>query len=118
MTRHELAADEIADAGSALGVGLWTALQTVSLNDRRDAFESALQVIVQSVRGREQANLVEAYGMLALIDQFKHRTYSIKQAAEDAYWDYVRFLRAEAFAEAADWRADVARDERLMGDAA
>lgn len=108
--RHELAADEIADAGSALGVGLWTALQAVSLNDRRDAFESALQVIVQSVRGREQANLIEAYAMLALIDQFQHRKLTIEQEAEDAYWECVALFRAEALADEADYRADMAKE--------
>jgi len=118
MTRHDIEADQLADQGSALGVGLWTALQAVRLNDRRDAFESALQAIVQNVSGREQANLVEAYAMLALIDQFKHRTLTIKQEADDARSEYVRFLRDEAAQEAADHRYELARDARMMGDAA
>lgn len=110
MTPHDITADQLADQGSALGVGLWTALQAVTLNDRRDAFESALQLIAQSVSGREQANLVEAYGMLALIDQFKHRTLTIKQEAADARSEYISLLRAEHAAEEADYRADCARD--------
>ncbi len=117
MTRHDITADQLADQGSALGVGLWTALQAVTLNDRRDAFESALQLIAQSVSGREQSNLVEASAMLALIDQFPHRKLTIEREAEDAHCEYVNFLRAEHAAEEADYRADVARDERLMGAA-
>ena len=110
-------ADELANQGYALGVNLWAALQGVALNDRRDAFEAALQAIVQSVRGREQSNLVEASAMLALIDQFPAREFRIRGAAEDAHCEYINFLRAEYAAEEADYRADCARDERLMGAA-
>ncbi len=110
MTRHDIEATRLADQGSALGVGLWTALQAVTLNDRRDAFENALQAIVQNVSGREQANLVEASAMLALIDQFKHRTLTIKQEAEDAHSEYVRFLRDEAAQETADHRYEMMRE--------
>jgi hypothetical protein len=99
MTRHDITADQLADQGSALGVGLWTALQAVTLNNRRDAFESALQLIAQSVAGREQSNLIEASAMLALIDQFPTREFSIRGEAEDAYMEYLMLIRAE---EAAD----------------
>lgn len=110
MTRFAIQATHLANEGTALGVGLWTALEAVHLNNRRDAFESALQVIVQSVRGRYEANLIEASAMLALIDQFKHRTLTITKEAEDAYAEYVRFLEAEAREEAADFANDMARE--------
>lgn len=109
-TSHELAADEIADRGSKLGAGLWLLTAGLGLNDRRDAFETALQVIAQYVPGREQANLTEAYAMLALVDQFPKRALTIEREAEDAYWECVALLRAEALADEADYRADMAKE--------
>jgi len=116
VNAHTIQADEIANQGHALGLNLWNAL-TVPLNDRRDAFEAALQAIVQSVRGREQSNLIEASAMLALIDQFPAREFRIRGEAEDAYMEYLRLIRADEAADAADYARDQARDERLMGDA-
>ena len=106
-------ADELPDQGYALGLNLWAALQAVTLNDRRDAFESALQAIVQNVRGREQSNLVEASAMLAVIDQFPAREFRIRGEAEDAYMDYLRLIRAEEAADAADYAYDQARDDKM-----
>jgi hypothetical protein len=41
----------------------------------------------------------------------------INRNASNAWDAYVRFLEAEALAEEADYRRDLARDERLMGAA-
>ena len=113
MNAHTIQADKTANEGHALGVNLWNALQAVTLNDRRDAFESALQAIVQNVRGREQSNLIEASAMLAAIDQFPTREFRIRDDAAAAYMEYLRLLRADEAADAADYAYDQARDDKM-----
>lgn len=114
MNARTIQADKTANEGHALGVNLWNAL-TVPLNDRRDAFESALQAIVQNVRGREQSNLIEASAMLAVIDQFPARELRIRSYATDAYVEYLRLIRADEAADAADYAYDQARDDKMGG---
>jgi len=112
MNVRTIQADEIANQGFALGVNLWNAL-TVPLNDRRDAFEAALQAIAQNVRGREQSNLIEASAMLAAIDQFPTREFRIRDDAAAAYMEYLRLIRADEAADAADYAYDQARDDKM-----
>lgn len=117
MTPASIAADRLSEQSSAFAVALWEALSKIPLMDRRDTFESAVQLIAQGVAGREAANLVEAFSMLTALDQFPNRKTVICNEADDAYSDYVRLLQDEQGQEAADHYADLARDERLLGAA-
>jgi len=115
MNAHTIHADKTANEGHALGVSLWTALQTVRMNNRLAAFEAALQTIVQHMPGCEEPDLIEASAMLALVDMFPPgRARSIKSAAEVTYSAYCSMLDD---GDLADHAYDQARDERLMGDA-
>lgn len=107
MTPASIAADRLSDQSSAFAVALWEALSKIPLMDRRDTFESAVQLIAQDVAGREAANLVETSAMLAAIDQFPNRKLTIEHEAQVAYADYVRLLQDEQAEEAADFRADM-----------
>lgn len=118
MNQHTLQADHLADQGSEFAVMLWEALSKIPLMNRKDTFETAVQVIAQGVRGRERANLVEASAMLALIDRFPERKRTIANEADDAHDEYVRLLRAEQAEDAADHYRELERDAQLLGDAA
>src|SRR5690348_8381252 len=95
MTPQSIAADHLADQSSAFALALWDALGKIPLMDKRDTFETAVQLIAQGVQGREAANLVETTAMLTALDQFKHRKTSICKEADDAWSEYVRFLGAQ-----------------------
>ena len=110
---HTLAADHLSDQASAFAVALWDALSKIPLQNKRDTFESAVQMIAQNVAGCEAANLVEASAMLAAADQFKHRAETIRNEAEEAHDEYVRFLQDEHAQETADHRYEMARE--MMG---
>ena len=110
MNARTIQADKTANEGHALGVSLWTALQTVHMNNRRDAFESALQTIVQHMPGCEEPDLIEASAMLALLDMFPpSRARSIKSAAAVTYSAYCSMLDD---GDLADYAYDQARDDK------
>ena len=106
-------ADKTVNEGHALGFSLWNALQTVRMNNRLAAFESALQTIVQYMHGCEEPDLIEASAMLALVDMFPpDRARSIKSAAEVTYAAYCDMLDD---GDLADHAYDQARDDKMGG---
>ncbi len=121
MTSHTVTADMLALDAASAGEHLWRAIElTPTLKPSRAVltFQCALEQIIDEMECHYAAKLFMTTAMQAvgtMVDA-KERT-RLTNAAHDAWTEYVQFLRAEHAAEEADYRADCARDERLMGAA-
>lgn len=122
MTRHHIQADLLALDASNAGEHLWRAVDLAYAQGATkavEAFEATLQTLRQSFPEYYAGKLFEATAMLAISTMVDaKRRKEISNAASDAWMEYVRFLEAEAREEAAEYRAEFAREERLLGDAA
>lgn len=101
------------DAANA-GEHFWRAIELAYAQGATkpvDAFEATLQALRQSFPEYYAGKLFEATAMLAVKQMVgEARRKEITNAADDAWSEYVRFLRDEQAEEAADYRRDMARE--------
>jgi len=121
MSSHTVTADMLALDAASAGEHIWRAVELAYAQGATkavEAFEATLQTLRQSFPEYYAGKLFEATAMNAITQMVDaKRRKEITNAAHDAWTEYVNFLRAEASAEEADYRADCARDERMMGAA-
>jgi len=122
MTSHTVTADMLALDAASAGEHIWRAVELAygqGATKAVDAFEATLQTLRQSFPEYYAGKLFEASAMNAITQMVDaKRRKEITNAAQDAWAEYVRFLRDEAAQESADHRYELARDARMMGDAA
>jgi len=119
---HTVTADMLALDAASAGEHLWRAVELAygqGATKAVDAFEATLQTLRQSFPEYYAGKLFEATAMNAITQMVDaKRRKEITNAAHDAWAEYVRFLQDEHAQETADHRYELARDARMMGDAA
>jgi len=118
MTSHTVTADMLALDAASVGEHLWRAIELTPGGRKVLSFECALQSISEEISCHYASKLFHDTAMLSIRTMVDaKRRKELDDAASDAWMAYVNFLRAEHAAEEADYRADMARDARMMGDA-
>jgi hypothetical protein len=122
MADHTIQANRVAADAHRAGEALWSAIEAADIPraKRFRAFEAALDAICDERADDYCENALWAAAATAAVpavDLDGPTRAIINRNAANAWDAYVRFLEAEALAEEADYRADLARDERLMGAA-
>lgn len=123
MNQFTIKADLLVIDASNAGEHLWRAIELMpEVSDARRvrAFEVALEVICEEIGCEFTRKLFEATAMqsIPIVLISADRRKQISNAAMDAWQGYVEFLRAEQAEETADHYRELARDARLLGDAA
>lgn len=123
MNQFTIKADLLVIDASNAGEHLWRAIELMpEVSDARRvrAFEVALEVICEEIGCEFTRKLFEATAMQAIpiVLLSAAQRKQISNAAMDAWQAYVDFLRAEQAEETADHYRELARDARLLGDAA
>ena len=115
MTSHTVTADMLALDAASAGEHIWRAIELTPGGRKVLSFECAIQSISEEIACHYVRKLFHDTAMLSIrtMVDAKHRK-ELDHAASDSWMAYVRFLRAEGAAEEADYRADCARDERMM----
>lgn len=108
----------VADEAAAFSRSLWSALQSVGLRDVDLVHQSGLifdQIADERVGSDEESTLWQAAAMKALPqERFDGPNRTIISRRFDAAWRaYSKALMADAEYQAADFRADQRRDERV-----
>jgi hypothetical protein len=122
MTAPTTQANHVAAEAHRAGEALWSAIEAADIPraKRFRAFEAALDAICDERPDEYYENALWAAAATAAVpavDLDGSARTIINRNASNAWDAYVRFLEAEALADEADYRADLARDERLMGAA-
>lgn len=120
MTDHEMTVMRWADAGEEAGKALWLSVDQANIKHEVDTFERLLEVLGEEIDDHTERKVFTAAAMKAIpmvllsADQRKQ----IVGAFENAYGEAINELYVDEESARADYYADVARDERLLGDAA
>ena len=122
MADHTIQANRVAADAHRAGEALWSAIEAADIrrSNRFRAFEIALQAICDQREDDSYENAcwqTAAMAAIPAVDLDGPTRALVNSNASNAWDAYVRFLEAEALADEADYRADLARDERLMGAA-
>jgi len=120
MNAHTLAADRITDAGHAAGNALWLAVDAANIKREVLNFECMLDMLADEIADEHERELFRAAAMMCIPNvmlQAERRT-RIAREHDAAYVNFVHAAQANAEAAAIDHAYDMARDARMMGDAA
>ena len=122
-TPAEIAADKIALQGCSAGASLWAAIDQaieagMPARKARDAFDALIQTLSSYVTAPED-ELFSASAFEAIPGRATSTVEraEINENAFAAYDAYVDAIAPELAADEADYRYDLARDERLVGAA-
>jgi predicted type IV restriction endonuclease len=109
----------VADAGMECGHNLWRAVEEANIRREVLAFECALEQISEEIEDDHERALFEASAMKAIptVMLAADVRAEIKGAYDRAWMLYSVTLLDSELDDIADYRADCARDERLMGAA-
>jgi hypothetical protein len=122
MPDFTIQANRVAADAHRAGEALWSAIEAADIPraKRFRAFEYALDAICDERADDYYENALWAAAATAAVpmaDLDGPTRAIINRNAANAWDAYVRFLETEALADEADYRADLARDELLMGAA-
>lgn len=123
MNQHTIKADLLVIDALNAGEHLFRAVDLAYAQGATkavDAFERSLEAICENFQCDYARKLFEKTAMQAIpiVLLSAARRKEISDAAMDAWSEYVEFLRAEHAEETADHYRELARDARLLGDAA
>ena len=119
MTPDTLAANRITDAGIAAGNAIWSAVDAANIKREVLNFECMLDMLADEIPDDNERELFRASAMKAIPNVMldSERRTRIAREHDAAYVNFTYAAQADAEAAAIDHAYDVARDERLMGDA-
>ncbi|CAB4199254.1 hypothetical protein UFOVP1333_33 [uncultured Caudovirales phage] len=120
MDAHTLAADRITDAGHAAGNAIWSAVDAANIKREVLNFECMLDMLADEIQDEQERELFRAAALMCIphVMLDSERRKRIAREHDAAYVNFVHAAQADAEAAAIDQAYDVARDERMMGDAA
>jgi predicted type IV restriction endonuclease len=113
MTRYEIEALRIADAGIEAGHSLWGAIDAANIRREVLAFECALEQISEEIENDHERTLFEASAMRAIpkVMLAADVRAEITSAYDRAWMLYVVTLRDSELDDVADHRADIMRED-------
>jgi len=120
MTDHEMTVLRWSDAGEEAGKALWLAVDQANIQREVRTFEVLLEVLGEEIDDDNERKMFTSAAMKAIPDVMisADQRKRIDADFENTYNEAVNELRVDEESRRADYYADQAREERLLGDAA